>query len=304
MLTLLVALLKVAIYGILLLIVLAAAIFLVPKIWDSLKNGLQYLLSLSAEGTLLREDDRWFVYNEHLKVHEIIEGPKKVRLMYWQKQQCEFSIAPKGASILAEDVMTSENIPLVISLFVLYKVDPALWESKTPIWRLPKWNEGGWEGAVKRHAEKILRMSVTARSWRELNQKTVQEEIEAEIKEALNERMKSMVVSIVAVSIIKFELPPDMQESLVRAEQDVIESVGRVDAMDEYLKIFTGNAQAYRLIPYIIKWDLLNLLHKHRDLRFRLAAPEMLFSNRPGIPLLDQDEIITSPPAPTDEDRT
>ena len=86
-------------------------------------------------------------------------------------------------------------------------------------------------------------------------------------------------LEIIAICLVKTELPANLQKTLIQAEQDNIEAQGRAGVLKNYMEVFGDNLP--QAMPYIMQWELMNTIHKNGD-------PKIFLTNEnisPKIPL-------------------
>jgi hypothetical protein len=189
-----------------------------------------------------------------------LAGPGWVCLTLRQKALAKIYIGPKGHSLKFNEVRTSDNIPLNLTVQMIYHADPDLFTSEL-LPKLPGLNEAGWQSSLQWQTEHVLRMLVAHYPWRELSREEVQQRLERQLTQTLADRLKRIGLTVMAGCLVKTELPVQLQRSLIQAEEDVVEAQGRVAVLKGYLEIFGNNLP--QVMPYIMQWELLNTIHKH-----------------------------------------
>jgi hypothetical protein len=189
-----------------------------------------------------------------------LAGPGWICLTLRQQGLAKIYIGPKGQSLKFTEVRTSDNIPLALTIQVIYRADPDLF---TPdlLPKLPVLNETGWQGALQWQTEYVLRMLVAHYPWRELSREEIQQRLERQLTHTLADRLKGIGLTVIAGCLVKTELPVQLQQSLIQAEEDVVEAQGRVAVLKRYLEIFGANLP--QAMPYIMQWELLNTIHRN-----------------------------------------
>jgi len=189
-----------------------------------------------------------------------LAGPGWVYLTLRQQALAKIHIGPKGQSLKLSEVRTSDNIPLNLTVQMIYRADPDLF---TPdlLPKLPGLNEAGWQGALQWQTEYVLRMLVAHYPWRELSREEVQQRLERQLTQTLADRLKRIGLTVIAGCLVKTELPVQLQKSLIQAEEDIVEAQGRAAVLKSYLEIFGNNLP--QVMPYIMQWELLNTIHKN-----------------------------------------
>jgi SPFH domain / Band 7 family len=204
-------------------------------------------------------------------------GPGRVWLSLRQRVVAKIFVGPRGQSLLFEQVRTVEDVPLKIKAQVLVRVDPELFTADT-LPKLPGLNDGGWEGVVRWQTEYVLRLIVAQQPWQRLNEETVQQRVERQLTQTLADRLVFVGLRVMSVALVNIELPADLQQTLVDAEQVSIEASGRARVLEQYRQIFGENLA--RVMPYIVQWELLNTIHKNEP-NILLNASNLANSDMP-----------------------
>jgi hypothetical protein len=202
-----------------------------------------------------------------------VAGPGRVWLSPRQRILARVYVGPNAPTFRFENVRTAEEVAVDIQVKVIYKADPELF-SHDLLSRIPLLNEGGWQGAVNWHAEYVLRMLAAHQPWRELDKEQVKIRLERQFTQTLADRLKMMGLNVLAVYLIKVELPVNLQKTLVQAERDFIEAQGRIEVLRQYFEIFGSDLA--RVLPYILQWEMMNLLHKKGDPKMLLASESIV----------------------------
>lgn len=200
-----------------------------------------------------------------------IKGPGRVWLTPRQKVATRLYVGPWGHSLVYEQVRTTENIPLKIKVQLLVQVEPTLFNDDL-LPKLPPLNSGGWDGVIRWQTEYVLRQLVAQQSWQRLNQENVQKRVERQLKEALADRLTFVGLRVVNTAFVHIDLPHDLQQSIVAAEQEFIEATGRAKLLEVYRKIFGDNLA--QVMPLIVQWELLNSIHQNQP-NILLNAPAL-----------------------------
>ncbi|GAB4433514.1 MAG: hypothetical protein Kow0031_15120 [Anaerolineae bacterium] len=183
-----------------------------------------------------------------------ISGPGRVWLKPRQRVAAKIYVGPRGQSLVFERVRTAENIPVKIKVQLLAQVDPALC-SNDMLPKLPGLNGGGWDNVISWQTEYVLRLLVAQQPWQRLSQETVQKRLERQLTETLADRLTMVGLRIINAAFVSIELPGDLQDSIVAAQQDLIRA-------ELYREIFGNNlAQA---MPQIAQWELLNAIRTNK----------------------------------------
>lgn len=217
--------------------------------------------------TTLHPNERW-VIESGINHYQLI-GPGRVWLKPWQRVLTKLEIGPQGQSLQFNEVRTAENVPLKAVLQVLYQVDPDLF---TPdlLLKLPRLNEVGWQYVLKWRTEHTLRSLLAGYAWSELSKAETQPKLERRLTQTLADALKVIGLKITAVYLVKIELPADLQRTLLQTEQDGLEPRGRAGVLKEYFDLFGHNLP--QAMPYIVQWELLNMLRKNGNPNLILTA--------------------------------
>lgn len=200
--------------------------------------------------------------------HYQVVGPGWVWVKPWQKSLVQFYIGSQSQALTFDEVRTADNIPLNLTVQLLYRVDPALFsESLLP--SLPFLHGGVWQKILSWRSEYVLRQMLLAYKWEELSQPGVQTRLERRLGQTVSEFVKVVGLRVLTVCLVKIELPSALQQTLVQVHQDSLEPRGRAQVLQEYVKIF--GADLPRVMPYIIQWELMNTLHKNSQTQLLLT---------------------------------
>jgi regulator of protease activity HflC (stomatin/prohibitin superfamily) len=225
----------------------------------------------------LNPDERLLVLSgDH---HYELLGPGLVVVLPWQQALTKLYLGPQGQSCELGEVRTVENVPVDITAQVNYQIDPGLFSDD--LWsKIPELNqEEGWKKILKRRTEHILRQMLASYSWRKLNQPEIQSRLERQFEQILATCLKSIGLKIISVCLVKIELPGTLQNTILRAERDAIEPQGRLLVLRQYLDLFGPDmAQA---MPYIIQWELLNMMHKKDGQQFLFTDSALTLNQKP-----------------------
>ncbi len=181
-------------------------------------------------------------------------GPGRVWLRLRQEIAARIDVGPRGRPLVYEQVRTAENIPVKIKVQLLTRVDPALLTGEL-LPKVPALNGGGWDGVTLWQTEYVLRLLVAQQPWQRLNQEAVQQRLERQLKETLADRLVWVGLRVVNTALVSIELPDELQQAIVAAEQDLVQA-------KLYRQIFGGNLA--QLLPLITQWELLNSIRKNR----------------------------------------
>ena len=226
--------------------------------------------------TKLSPDERLII--ESGTNHYQVVGPGRIWVKPWQRVLAELYIGPQGQALNFKDVRTVDNIPVEVTIQLLYQIDPTLFTGDL-LPRLPKLNEGGWSGVLRWRIDYVLRRLMAAYAWRELGQETVQSRLERQLTQTLADYLKVIGLRVTSVCIVRIELPDTLQRTLIQVERDCIEPHGRALVLKEYADIF--GADLSQAMPYIIQWELLNSLHKRGDVNFILTSTGLSLDQKP-----------------------
>jgi hypothetical protein len=203
----------------------------------------------------LGPDERLLV--EHrLNQYKLI-GPGRIWLWPWQRPLVKLYTGPQGEMMQVNQVRTAENVPVNVSLQLIYQVDPTLFTPEL----LPKLiglQAGGWPAILRWRTEHILRQLLAGCAWRDLNQEASQERLERRLTQTLAERVKIIGLNIYAVCLIQTELPAELQQTIIQTERDRLEPRGRALVLKEYLELF-----GHQAMSHIVQWELLNVLRRN-----------------------------------------
>ncbi len=198
-----------------------------------------------------------------------VVGPGWVWLTPRQHPLTTLYIGPSSQAFQFDEVRTVEEVPLKITVQVLYRIDPHLFTNDL-LSKIPGLNDGGWSGILHWQTEYVLRLLVADYAWRDLGRQQVQERLERQLTQTLADRLKTIGLDIGSVCLVKTELPLNLQKTLIQAERDQIEAQGRAAVLKEYFDIFGDSLP--RAMPYIIQWELLNTIHKNDHPQLLLTA--------------------------------
>ena len=237
---------------------------------------------------------RWTILNpnERLLIESPVNrykvvGPGQVLLIPLQRALARFYVGPMGHSFQYSQVRTIEDVSINVTAQIIYRVAPELF-SASLLPRVPGLNDGGWQKILHWQTEYVLRMLIAQLPWRELSQEQAQKRLERHLTQTLADRLKMMGLDIVAVYLIKMELPANLQKTLIQAQQDNVEAQGRAKVLKNYLEIF--GERLSQAMPYIIQWEMMNTVHKNGD-------PKILVTNESLSPKVSVPTNGTSPPA-------
>ncbi len=190
-----------------------------------------------------------------------ISGPGRVWLSLRQRVVTRLSVGPRGQTLIFEQVRTVENMPLKIKAQVLVRADPELFTNDL-LPKLPALNDGGWDGIIHWQTEYVLRLLIAQQSWQRLNEKVTQQRLERQLTQTLAGQLTFVGLCVMNISLINVELPTNLQQTIVEAEQDYIEATGRAKVLEQYKQIFGDNLT--QAMPVIVQWELLNSVHKNQ----------------------------------------
>ncbi len=245
--------------------------------------------------TRLNPNERWLI--ESGVNHYKVVGPGRVWLAPWQRVLAALFVGPQSQSLPFNEVRTGEDIPVKMTLQVLYKIDPELFTDEL-LPKIPGLNEGGWQNILRWRTEHVLRQLIAGYAWRELGKQTIQQRLERQLTQTLADYLKVVGLTVMSVCLIRTELPDTLQQTIIRAERDGIEPRGRALVLKEYFEIFGHDLP--QAMPYIVQWELLNTLQKNGKAQFLLTSsalsPEGQPSGAGSIPPIFQMQL----PVPQD----
>ncbi len=192
--------------------------------------------------------------------HYKLVGPGRVWLLPWQRALTMLNIGPQAQPLQFENVRTTENVPVNGVVQLLYRVDPSLFTTDM-LPKLPDWQAGGWQAILKWRTEYVFRRVLADFNWRDLGQEAVQQRLERRLTQTLATLLKIFGLNLMAVCVVKTELPADLQRTIIQAERDSLEPRGRALALKEYFDLFGHDLT--RAMPHIVQWELLNLLRQN-----------------------------------------
>ncbi len=206
----------------------------------------------------LNPDERLLIENgvNHYK----LIGPGRVWLLPWQKVLTKLNVGPQGQPLYFENVRSGENVPVNVTLQLLYQVDPQLFTAEM-LPKLPSWQAGSWQAILKWRTEYVLRRVMADLNWRDLAQEATQQRLERRLTQTLATFLKLVGLNLMAACVIKTELPADLQHTIIQAERDGLEPRGRALVLKEYFDLFGHDLG--RAMPHIVQWELLNLLRQN-----------------------------------------
>ena len=199
-------------------------------------------------------------------------GPGLIWLAPWHKALTKLYIGPNEEAYQLDEVRTVEHVPINVDLRVLYKVDLALLTPKL-FPQVPWLGDGVWQKILRWRTEYILRQMMADYPWRELGKQPVQQRLERQLAQTLADQVKLVGLRLLSISLVKTELPADLQRTILQAERDSIEPRGRALVLKEYFDIFGDDlAQA---MPHIVQWEVVNTLRKNGRINLVLAAASL-----------------------------
>jgi hypothetical protein len=205
-------------------------------------------------------------------------GPGLVLLAPWQKAVTRFYVGPQRRAFQIEGGRTVEDVPVKVTLQVLYQVDPALLTAAL-LPKIPALNERDWSDCLQWRAEQVLRRELAGHTWPELGRQTVQEELERQLSQTLANYLQEFGLRIISVCLLKTELPDNLQETIVEAQRDGLEPRGRALALQDYANIFGPNLS--QVMPYIVQWEVLSVLRKNGHSPLLLTNSALPLGKRP-----------------------
>jgi hypothetical protein len=215
----------------------------------------------------LRPNER-LVVERGVNQYQLV-GPGRVWLRPWDKALTTLNIGPQGQALQINEVRTVENVPINVTVQVIYQVDPTLFGDGF-LAKLRGLNEGGWQGILQWRTEYVLRQWLADYSWQTLQQQNIQQRLERQLTHTLAESLEKVALKLLAVCLVRTTLPDKLQRTIVQAEQDGVEPRGRALVLREYFDIF--GADLAQAMPYIVQWELLNTLHKNGNAQLLLTS--------------------------------
>lgn len=203
--------------------------------------------------------------------HYKVVGPGLIWPKPWQKTLTTFSIAPQIQALQIKAVTSKEDIPIDFSLQVLYRVDPTLL-TQDLLPNVPGLNKRGWQTVVQWRTELVLRSLLTAYSWGDLKNQTAQQRLQRHLTRVVGDLVQAVGLVIMEIYLFKLELPVELQQSFIRVGRNRVEARGRAMVLKEYLDVFGTNLPA--AMPHVLRWELMNLLHKKGYPHLVLAASD------------------------------
>jgi regulator of protease activity HflC (stomatin/prohibitin superfamily) len=210
--------------------------------------------------------------------HYKLIGPGLIWLKPWEKSLLKLYIGTQSQSLQFDQVRTGENIPVAIKTEILYQTDPALFTQEL-LPKIPWLHKGIWQYILKWRTEHLLRQMLTSYTWSELGRAETQPRLERRLSQTLSEYLKVVGLKVVALYLVKIELPGNLQQTIIQAEQDGLEPRGRALVLKEYFKIFGQDLG--RVMPFIVQWELLNTLHKNGNTQFILSNSALAWEAQP-----------------------
>lgn len=243
--------------------------------------------------------------NERLLVesgvnHYKLVGPRLVLLAPWQKVLATLYVGPQEYSFRRYEVRTGEDIPLNFDLRIVYRVEE---EYLTPelLPQIPWLHDGMWQNILDWRIEEILRKLVGSFHWRDLNKESSQRQLERRLLRTAAGYLKVIGLCIMSVSLVKIELPAGLQQTILQAEQDSIEPMGRAQALREYAEMFEGDL--VKAMPYIIQWELLRVLRENGQSNVILTNGALSLGEVPREATVSQPLFQMQLPLPQSKDQ-
>jgi hypothetical protein len=197
-----------------------------------------------------------------------VVGPGLIWLKPWEKMWVKFYIGSQTMTLQFEEVRSQENMPLKIKAELLYQTDPALFTPEL-LPKIPWLHQGIWQNILRWRTEHLLRQMLTGVTWPELGRPEVQTRLERRLAQTVSANLRVVGLKVVAIYLVRIELPGELQRTLVQAEQDNLAARGRALVLKGYFNIF-GQDLA-RAMPFIVQWELLNSLNKQENAQWVLA---------------------------------
>jgi regulator of protease activity HflC (stomatin/prohibitin superfamily) len=201
--------------------------------------------------------------------HYQVIGPGWIWLKPWQRVLTKLDVGPQGQVLQFSEVRTVENVPVSITLQVLYQIAPELFTADL-LPNLPGLNQVGWQNTLKWRTEHTLRSLLAGCTWRDLGREETQPRLERRLTQTLADILKGIGLKINFVYLVKTELPTHLQSTLVQTEQNGLESRSRALVLKEYFDLFGHNL--FQVMPYIVQWELLNTMQKNGKVQVLLTS--------------------------------
>lgn len=179
--------------------------------------------------------------------HYRLIGPGRIWLKPWQKSVTRVNVGPQGQSLQLTEVRTVENIPVDVTIQVIYQIDPLLF-SNDLLTKVSGLSEGGWQQTLRWRTEQVVRQMLANYSWRDLGKPTIQKQLERRLRQILADYLKIVGLNVKSACLIKTELPDNLQRTIIQTERDSIEPSGRASVLVQ----FPGSPLIlYRLQPHL-----------------------------------------------------
>jgi regulator of protease activity HflC (stomatin/prohibitin superfamily) len=201
--------------------------------------------------------------------HLRLLGPGLIWLKPWQRKRAKLYVGPNPMTINCSKVRVEDDIPVNLTIKVIYQINANLLNDDL-LPRVPGLNEGGWHNIVHWRTEAVVRRLLARYRWQQIKEDDVQEQLEQHLRDALIERLKIVALDVIAVTIVSTDLDDQLQRTVVQAEQSEVEARGRATVLKKYFEIFGDSLP--QAMPYIIQWELLNMLHKKGNQQLLLTA--------------------------------
>ena len=200
-----------------------------------------------------------------------IYGPGRIWLSPRQRVAARLYVGPRGQTLIFDQVRTAEDMPLKIKVQVLVQADPELFTDQL-LPKLAALNDKGWDSIIRWQTEYVLRLLIAQQPWQQLNQEAIQQRVERHLVQTLADRLVFVGLRVMNISLVQVELPADLQQSIVEAEQDYIEAAGRARILEQYKQVFGDTLT--QVMPLIVQWELLNSIHKNQP-NILLSVPNL-----------------------------
>ncbi len=219
---------------------------------------------------VLRPNERILIESRRLHDYQYkVAGPGRVWIGLRQREITRFSVGPQVENNHFDEVRTVENVALDITVRTLYRVDPALF-SDDLLPRVAGLNAGVWQQLVEVFVGMVLRPLVAGYTWSNLEQSSIRQRLERQLTQTIADRLSVIGLNVISVSIIKMELPPTLQQAVIRTEKEIVAAKGRATVLEEYAAVFGSDLS--QAMPSILQWELLHQLGKNNKAQHLLLS--------------------------------
>lgn len=195
-------------------------------------------------------------------------GPGLVWLRPWYKILTELYVGPQSHSCRLDEVQTNELVPVDVTIKLLYRISPANFHQAL-LPRIPGLNETGWINILKWRVEHIIRQLFRGISWRNLSKSRLYQRLDRQLALTLADDVREVGLTILSATILKIELPANLQRTLIETERDSVEPHGRALALKKYFAVFGDDLST--VMPSVIQWELLNTMRKTNNSKFLVS---------------------------------